>query len=322
MDKEVRSTPAALSACAAAARQCAQVCRDTYASLTAETCAQAAAACESCATACDACADLWECRRCAAECRDAAAFLRQGPSDNATSAAYWAARACDAAAERCEQALGQPAERSAPPAERETRVCPADVAELRAEEETDENGGRRMFLSGIAAPFESLSHDLGGFRERIKRGAFQRSLENGRDVLCFPDHLDRATSILGRTASGTLKLSQNDTGLRFRVQLPDTSTGRDIFAVAKRGDLRGMSFEMRVGAESWREENGVVIREIDDLELYAVNPVLHPAYPASTVQVSRRALEHVEQLRKPPGASHRTRHQRRRAEIAEATFLT
>lgn len=204
--------------------------------------------------------------------------------------------------------------------DKEVRVCPADLAELRAEEE-EVDGGKRMFLAGVAAPFQSLSQDLGGFRERIRRGAFSRSLSSGVDVLCYPDHQDRATSILGRTASGTLTLRQDDTGLRFRCQLPDTTTGRDLFAVAKRGDLRGMSFEFRAQAESWSEENGVVIREIDDLDLFAINPVLHPAYPATSVQVSRRALEHVEQLRQPPTCPPRVRHMRRMAEIALATFL-
>jgi HK97 family phage prohead protease len=178
--------------------------------------------------------------------------------------------------------------------DREIRVCPAELAELRAEEE-----GGRMFLSGYAAPFNSLSTDLGGFRERIRRGAFSRALNDAAtDVVCVPDHSYRCVEVLGSTRSGTLKLSQNDFGLRFRCQLPDTTAARDLFCVGKRGDLRGMSFAFGVKPENerWAEENGVMVRDIDDLDLYDVSPVVHPAYPQTSVSVSRRALDHAQDL--------------------------
>jgi hypothetical protein len=172
----------------------------------------------------------------------------------------------------------------------EVRVFPASFAELRA----DEDQGK-MFISGYAAPYESLSEDLGGFREKIKRGAFARAIDTGMDIVCAPDHEYKAATILGRTTSGTLKLSHNDVGLRFRCQLPDTQAGRDIFQTTRRGDCRGMSFAFNVAPEkeSWDQEGGLVVRTIDDLDVYDIAPVVHPAYHCTSVNVSRRALDQV-----------------------------
>lgn len=307
---DTRAYAGALQATAAAVRQFARRCRDLVAGMSAEACASAADEAETTAALCDRCADLYSCQSAARACRELAALCRQGPSDAARYQADWCARLCDSCATECESYV-QPTQRAAP-SDRETRLWPADLAELRTEEEDG-----RMFLRGIAAPYESLSQDLGGFRERIRRGAFKRALDSGQDVVCVPDHEYRAAHVLGRTGSGTLKLSESDQGLRFRVQLPDTSVGRDLFTIAKRGDIRGMSFAFtlpRPDAEQWSEESGVVVRNLVDLDLWDVSPVVHPAYPATSITVSRRALDHVEQFRRAPA---RVRNLRRRVELDE-----
>ncbi|EIQ76315.1 prohead protease, partial [Shigella flexneri 1235-66] len=51
--------------------------------------------------------------------------------------------------------------------------------------------------------------------------------------------------LLGRTRSGTLKLEEDETGLRFELTPPDPSTGRDVIELVKRGDISGMSFGFR-----------------------------------------------------------------------------
>src|SRR6185437_15993750 len=96
------------------------------------------------------------------------------------------------------------------------------AADLRAESQGDE-----MSLVGYAALFNSESKNLGAFRERIKPGAFTRSLNEGADVKALVNH--DPSQLLGRTKNGTLKLEQDDRGLKFRVVLnPQSQAHRDL----------------------------------------------------------------------------------------------
>ena len=102
----------------------------------------------------------------------------------------------------------------------------------------------------IAAPFNMVAH-IGGFDERIVPGAFTETLRDGHDILALADHDHR--QLLGRTKNGSLQLEETRSGLEFSLDLPDTSLGRDVLALAERGDLGGMSFGFKVGAagERW-----------------------------------------------------------------------
>ena len=140
--------------------------------------------------------------------------------------------------------------------------------------------GRR--IEGYAATFNSEAR-LGGFVETIAPGAFRGSL--GGDVLAMLDH--DPGKVLGRTRSGTLRLSEDSRGLAFSLDLPDTQAGRDVEALAERGDLGGMSFGFRVpkGGESWAGERRT-LRAIDLKEISVVQA--WPAYPDT--EIALRAL--------------------------------
>ena len=90
--------------------------------------------------------------------------------------------------------------------------------ELRAKE----GGGKT--LTGYAAVFDSLSEDLGGFREIIKPGAFDRALKDKHDVRALVNHDN--SLLLGRTASGTLRLSTDERGLKYEIDMLDTTAAR------------------------------------------------------------------------------------------------
>lgn len=137
-------------------------------------------------------------------------------------------------------------------------------AELRA-------NGRR--IEGYAATFNAEA-DLGSFRERIAPGAFRSALSG--DVLALLDH--DPGKVLGRTKSGTLRLTEDSRGLAFSLDVPDTQAGRDVLALAERGDLGGMSFGFTVpkDGEDW---NGSV-RTLRSIALKEVSVVsAWPAYP-------------------------------------------
>lgn len=148
-------------------------------------------------------------------------------------------------------------------------------------------------LVGYAAVFDTLSDDLGGFREVIKPGAFDRALSEGHDVRALRDH--DPSKLLGRTTSKTLRLAVDDHGLAVEIDLPDTQEGRDTQTLVNRGDLTQMSFAFRTMADQWRTEEGEPIRELLDLELFDVSVVAYPAYPAT--EVSARALERAREVR-------------------------
>lgn len=137
-------------------------------------------------------------------------------------------------------------------------------------------------LSGYAAVFGTDTR-IGGFTERVAPGAFSKSLASGRDVLALLDH--RADVLLGRTSSGTLKLSEDDKGLRFDLELPDTQAGRDLVALAERGDLGGMSFGFVATDEAWQGDT----RELRQVELHEVSVVQSwPAYKSTTINLRSR----------------------------------
>lgn len=144
-------------------------------------------------------------------------------------------------------------------------------------------------LRGYAAMFDSLSQDLGGFRERIRPGAFDRALREKHDTRALVNH--DPNQILGRTKSGTLRLSVDAKGLKVEIDPPDTQAARDVVTSLRRRDVDGMSFGFRVleGGDDWKTQGGEVIRELLDLELQDVSIVTFPAYLATTV--SARALE-------------------------------
>lgn len=142
--------------------------------------------------------------------------------------------------------------------------------------------GRR--LEGYAALF-GVRARIGSMEEEIRSGAFTGSLTSGRDVLALVDH-DPAR-FLARTRSGTLRLSQDSRGLAFDLDVPDTSEGRDVLALAERRDLGGMSFGFTVAQGGESRTGGV--RQLEAVHLHEISVVkAHPAYQGTQVQA--RAL--------------------------------
>ncbi|MCJ2044732.1 HK97 family phage prohead protease [Methylobacterium sp. J-078] len=143
--------------------------------------------------------------------------------------------------------------------------------------------GRR--LEGHAALF-GVEARIGTFSETIRAGAFKGSL--GRDVLALVDH--DPGRVLARTKSGTLRLAEDTRGLAFDLDVPDTSQGRDILALAERGDLGGMSFGFTAepGGDAWTGEK----RELRSVTLHEISVVLAwPAYQGTVVNARSRGIQ-------------------------------
>lgn len=150
-----------------------------------------------------------------------------------------------------------------------------------------------MVISGYAAVFNSFSEDLGGFVERIAPGAFSNILHD--DVRALWNH--DPNHVLGRTVSGTLKLRQDEVGLFYEIQPPNTQAARDLRELILRGDVDQSSFGFTIAedGDTWdRDEDGTVIRTITTVnKLYDVSPATYPAYTETKAQ-ARQLFEIAE----------------------------
>jgi uncharacterized protein len=152
-------------------------------------------------------------------------------------------------------------------------------AEIRA----DETG---IKVEGYAAVFGEET-DIGGmFREVIEKGAFSEAI--GRDDVVFL--INHEGLPLARTRSGTLKLSEDERGLKIETSLdPDDPDVKSIAGKMKRGDLDKMSFAFFPDVQEWDDSGETPLRTIKRASLYDVSVVTTPAYQGT--EIALRSLE-------------------------------
>jgi HK97 family phage prohead protease len=157
--------------------------------------------------------------------------------------------------------------------------------ELRAVE-----NGDGMTFTGYAAVFNSPSEPL-PFIERIAPGAFKRSLKARNDIKLLWNHDTGA--VLGSTRAGTLKLEEDNYGLRVTAVLPDTNLGRDVRTLVQRGDVNAMSFGFSVpaGGDSWNAEG--TERTLKSVRIFEVSVVAYPAYQQTAGTANVRSFDAV-----------------------------
>lgn len=152
-------------------------------------------------------------------------------------------------------------------------------AEIRAED-----GGIKV--EGYAAVFGQET-DIGGmFREVIERGAFKEAI--GRDDVVFL--INHEGLPLARTRSGTLRLSEDDHGLKIETSLdPDDPDVKSIAGKMRRGDLDKMSFAFFPDVQEWDDSGETPLRTIKRASLFDVSIVTTPAYDGT--EIALRSLE-------------------------------
>ena len=153
-----------------------------------------------------------------------------------------------------------------------------EVVEQRAYDGEIKAAAESRTVEGYASVFNSMSEDL-GFREIILPGAFSDVLDN--DVRALYNH--DSNYLLARTTSGTLELKEDEKGLYYRFEMPNTSYGNDMLELFRRGDLSQSSFGFTVEKDSWRMEEGQHVRYIERVgSLFDVSPVVYPAYASAS----------------------------------------
>lgn len=148
-------------------------------------------------------------------------------------------------------------------------------------------GKKAPMMEGYAANFNVLSEDLGGFREMLMPGCFKNAIA-GSDVRGLFNH--NPDKILGRNTAGTLRLSEDEKGLRFEID-PDMEISyvKDLSRSMGRGDVNQCSFGFKVAEDgsTWaKDSGGMWIRTIHNVErLFDVSPVTYPAYTSTSCAV-------------------------------------
>lgn len=137
-------------------------------------------------------------------------------------------------------------------------------------------------ITGFAAVFDQLSVPLWGFREKVAKGAFARTIKK-EDIKALWNH--EPSFILGRNKNKTLVLEEVDKGLDVGILPPDTQWGRDATELIRRGDVDQMSFSFEVVKDMWESQDTKnPIRTLLEVKLFDVSPVTFPAYPQTTVK--------------------------------------
>ncbi|MGG3046223.1 HK97 family phage prohead protease [Bacillus anthracis] len=160
----------------------------------------------------------------------------------------------------------------------ETREIVTQKIEIRE----DDNGNRTLI--GYAVKWEKKSLVMGyyrKFREQFKNGAFTETLLNDDQRFLWSHDTSK---VLGRTKNNTLRLSEDAVGLRFELDLPNTTLGNDTYVSIKRGDVDGVSFGFSMISEEIQEpDDDLMLRTVTKAKLLEVSAVAFPAYPDSEV---------------------------------------
>lgn len=169
--------------------------------------------------------------------------------------------------------------------------------ELRMESEVREDGTTLRYVSGYAVVFEQYSSPFWDeIVEIISRTAFDNT--DMSDVVMVVDHSRQVGDVLARSKNGegSLEISIDDIGVKFRFAVPDTSVGRDVVALIERGDITECSFAFWVRKDSWSYDMMVEgkrydVRRIEDVARLAdLSIVVNGQYPQTSVGIDERSL--------------------------------
>lgn len=164
-----------------------------------------------------------------------------------------------------------------------------------------EDGTESRTIEGYALKFNKRSQPLMG-------GYFVETLDSRclddtdmSNVVATFNHDE--SKLLGRSGVN-LTLAKDDVGLRFKIDLPNTTLGNDILEEVRMGILSQCSFAFTLpddDADVWTRSNeeGVdykrTILAID--KLYDVSVVTTPAYQDTNVSVGARSKQAVQKLK-------------------------
>jgi HK97 family phage prohead protease len=210
------------------------------------------------------------------------------PSAGVVAMLLWGAPANRRGAERAQAYAEGVVARLDAEQERKASMTNRETRDFETQFEIREEGDGMTFV-GYAAKFDQPSENLGGFVEYVERGAFSRSLKSRNDVMLLWNH--DAGQPLASTRSGTMKLTEDEIGLRVEARLPQTTLGKDLAILLRDGIVGKMSFGFNVIKDAWNAEGNE--RRLKSVRLFEVSAVVWPAYTSTSASV--RGLDKVAQ---------------------------
>ena len=153
-------------------------------------------------------------------------------------------------------------------------------------------------VEGYGSVFETPSADL-GFIETISRSANAEDTIKNSDVFATLNHDDDKILARSRYGEGSLELSVDEKGLRYRFEAPKTNLGDELLEHLNRREITSSSFAFTVADDIWEKKDGQIYRTITKIDrIYDVSPVFEPAYPAAECHHRNLPSEYEEELKK------------------------
>ena len=173
--------------------------------------------------------------------------------------------------------------------------------EIRSSFDFDES---TMKISGYAAVFEKPSTGC-PWIETMKRGCITEDTLKNSDIILDYNHNEADILARSKNGEGTLELEIRDDGLYFETVLPDTTIGKDVYKMIKRGDLTECSFAFVIDdndiSQRWyNNEEHELCRDIFNIsQLFDCAIVPRGAYSSTSViaRNEERAKEEQEKIK-------------------------
>ena len=171
---------------------------------------------------------------------------------------------------------------------REVRSMPVSI---------DDSQDQKMLIQGYAIRFNEpavFNFDGVEYREVIDPRALDKT--DMKDIPLKYNHSDNVM-VMARTRNKTLQLIKDEEGLRILAELANTTAGRDLYELIKRGDVDKMSFAFTVAKDDYdRETRTRTILAID--KIFDVSAVDTPAYETTSLSVRSYFEAEAEKQRK------------------------
>jgi uncharacterized protein len=163
-----------------------------------------------------------------------------------------------------------------------------------------EENGDGLSFEGYAAVWDAptlIDSWEGRFREQIRRGAFRKSLSLRTPVLQF-DHGQHP--LIGSIPIGMIREAREDEqGVYVSARLHSGEFFAPVREAIASGSINGMSFRFEVQRDAWDHDtdDGIPMRELIELRVPELGPVVFPAYAETTASVRARAARYAQELR-------------------------
>src|SRR6266403_3031154 len=142
-------------------------------------------------------------------------------------------------------------------------------------------------ISGYAARYGIKTQLQPGLSEVIMPGAFSATIARQDDCYCAFNH--DAQLIIGRVRAGTLRLSEDETGLNFDCDVDtEVSYANDLLRNIRSGAISECSFGFYCDDEDFTDDSDGLVRQLRAVTCFDVSPVVQPQYSGTSVTARSR----------------------------------